>query len=133
MIPTTISPVLDEDQKSPKNQDGDSEDDTDDNEEGDDARAPKVLIGNYRPTQKETDEHMKTHLPFRPWCKYYVRGKSKSKAHNKQIGIEKDRYQMPIISVDFMYMNVNNDEKEKDEKDTNNPIMVVKERDPPGT
>ena len=32
-----------------------------------------------------------------------------------------------------MYMNVNSDDKEKDEKEKENPIMVVKDRDPPGT
>ena len=87
MIPTTVSPIFEEEKKSPKNKDGDSEDDMDDNgevnddenEEGDDAIKPKTLMGNYNPTQKEKDEHMKTHLPFRPWCKYCVRGKSNPK------------------------------------------------------
>ena len=74
MIPTTVSPIFAEEKHSPKDKDADSEDGMDDdeginddgNEEGDDAIKPKTLIGNYNPTQKENEKHMKTHLPFRP-------------------------------------------------------------------
>ena len=33
------------------------------------------------PTQKETEEHCTTHVPFRNWCEFCVHGKAKDDPH----------------------------------------------------
>ena len=37
----------------------------------------------YQPSQQEWDDHMRTHIPFRKWCPYCVRGKCVSGAHKR--------------------------------------------------
>ena len=34
-----------------------------------------------KPSQEEVDRHMATHLPFRSWCEFCVRGKAKNAVH----------------------------------------------------
>ena len=34
----------------------------------------RVVRKGYDPTQKEIDDHMATHLPFRSWCAHCVKG-----------------------------------------------------------
>ena len=36
------------------------------------------------PTRAEREEHEKTHLPFRSWCRHCVRGKGKAMPHGKK-------------------------------------------------
>ena len=38
------------------------------------------------PTREEFEEHMRTHIPFRTWCEFCVKGKSRSDAHRKDAG-----------------------------------------------
>ena len=54
--------------------------------------------------------------------------KSKSKAHHVQIDIEKDKYKLPIVSIDSTYMHINDEDNE-----SGNPILVVEDRSAPGT
>ena len=35
----------------------------------------------YKPTSEEWDNHMRTHIPFRRWCPFCVKGKCKSNPH----------------------------------------------------
>ena len=33
------------------------------------------------PTQKEFEDHMISHMPFRAWCPHCVKGRAKSEPH----------------------------------------------------
>ena len=49
-----------------------------------------------QPTEEEYEEHMRTHLHFRRWCRHCVRGKRKNdprRAHT-----EKDDNEVPTMS-----------------------------------
>ena len=56
------------------------------------------------PSREEFEEHMRTHMPFRNWCAFCVKGKSKSDAHRKRIGehskISDDS--TPVIGIDHL-------------------------------
>ena len=43
--------------------------------------APVCIPCGIKPSVKEVDEHVKTHLPFRNWCKHCVFGKAKNNPH----------------------------------------------------
>ena len=49
-------------------------------EEGVGIRGKAIVTG---PSREEYEEHMRTHVPFRNWCKFCVRGKCKSDPHRK--------------------------------------------------
>ena len=45
---------------------------------GDDQEA-NIKESEYIPTAKEVEEHEATHIPYRSWCQFSVRGKGKEK------------------------------------------------------
>ena len=56
-----------------------------------------------QPSRQEWDDHMRTHIPFRKWCPYCVRGKCVSGAHRRtQKSEEELEREVPVISVDNM-------------------------------
>ena len=62
----------------------------------------KGLPHGYEPNQKEIEQHERTHIPFRSWCKLCVRGKSKASQHHKAdmegvCGIS-------TVSIDYIYV-----------------------------
>ena len=51
---------------------------------------PKVIRSGYSPTDKEVQEHLVNHLPFRAWCRHCVKGKAKGLPHRiKQLRIRR--------------------------------------------
>ena len=36
------------------------------------------------PSKEEYEEHMRSHMPFRSWCEFCVKGKSKACTHKKK-------------------------------------------------
>ena len=55
----------------------------------------------YKPTQQEKENHARSHIPFRSWCKHCVRGKSKSSPHPSSNSSEER--QKPVISFDYAF------------------------------
>ena len=90
-------------------------------EEGEEGHRPKHRIVSDKPSQKEIDEHMITHIPFRDWCPHCVRGKSKSTPHRKRK--EGEEEEVPVISVDYMFMETEDRNVEK-----GMPILVSRDR-----
>ena len=88
----------------------------DDDEEG---VKPKFKSTEPRPSKKEVEEHMMTHIPYRSWCPHCVRGKARAKYHK---GV-KDEKHVPVVSMDYMFM------ESQTTEDKGMPIMVVKDRD----
>ena len=52
------------------------------------ARAPMKVQDPVLPTQAEIDEHMTTHLPYRSWCRFCIRGCGKAADHKQQDKVE---------------------------------------------
>ena len=64
---------------------------------------------------------MATHIPFRSWCPFCIKGKAGSNHHRKvgsRIGT------VPIISMDYAFMGKGKD----DQEEMGNPILVWKDR-----
>ena len=90
-------------------------------EEEEEGYRPKYRIVSDKPSKREVEEHMITHIPFRDWCPHCVRGKCKSTPHRKrQEGGEEE---VPVVSVDYMFM-----ESEDREAEKGMPILVSRDR-----
>ena len=87
---------------------------------------PKVVKAGYNPTQKEIDEHMPLHLPYRTWCARCVKGKRHGLPHKTKSMQDKDDEQVQVVSIDYMFIGDN--QKKNEEKGM--PILVVKDRKP---
>ena len=57
-----------------------------------------------QPSKEEALQHELTHIPFRSWCQHCVKGKSKNLPHRRLPAGRKEERQVPIISMDYMYM-----------------------------
>ena len=81
------------------------------------------------PTQREFEEHMVLHMPFRAWCPHRVKGRAKSEPH--WIVKEKEEETVPTLSMDYMWMNSKEESKQnEDNEDTElrgMPIRVMKD------
>ena len=84
----------------------------------------KVIRAGYNPTQREVDEHVVNHLPFRAWCKHCIKGKAKGIPHRVKFEHDKREEEAPVVSVDYMFMH----DKQKEGEEKGMPIMVVKDR-----
>jgi hypothetical protein len=69
------------------------------------------------PSQEEVEEHQKTHLPFRNWCRHCIRGKGKEAPHFK--GSQTPN--IPEFHLDFMFMG-------EEDVGNNLTMLVAKER-----
>jgi hypothetical protein len=67
------------------------------------ADKPKQIWKPLKPTVKEVEEHNLTHLPFRNWCIFCVKGKAKDDPHKRRIKQDEEQ-EIPIVSIDYMFM-----------------------------
>ena len=81
---------------------------------------PKYKSVEPRPTKKEVEEHMLTHIPYRSWCPHCVRGKARASYHKQK---DKGERHVPTVSMDYMYM-----ESDKSEE-RGMPMLVFKDND----
>ena len=76
------------------------------------------------PTQKELEEHMVTHIPFRAWCPHCVKGRAKAGPHREN----KSENTMPTIDMDYCYMKYKDDDRNNDDREIRcMPILVIKD------
>ena len=64
-------------------------------EEGRDVKGQKTIPG---PSKEEYEAHMRTHIPYRKWCPFCVKGKRIAEGH--RIDKEKTKREKPLISLD---------------------------------
>ena len=64
-------------------------------------RKAKGIHVSETPTQKDVDEHMLTHIPFRSWSKFCDMGRGVSLQHRK---IDKSEETIPTISIDYAFL-----------------------------
>ena len=62
---------------------GDTVSPDEETEEGIRIKGKAIVVG---PTQEEFEEHMRTHIPFRNWCEFCVKRKSKNDPHKSGAG-----------------------------------------------
>ena len=80
------------------------------------ARWLKVPV---KPTPQMVDLHNTTHLPFRPWCNYCVRGRGRSMAHAR---VDHADEQIPTLSIDYAFLG------DRDSAATDLPVLVGRDR-----
>ena len=64
------------------------------------------------------------HLPYRAWCSHCVKGKCHGLQHRRKDKEEKEDEQVPLVSIDYMFMS--DSQKEGEEKGM--PVLVAKDR-----
>ena len=100
-------------------------DEVEDEMKGDEIEEGRAITGQkaiYQPTKEEWDNHMRSHIPFRKWCSFCVKGKCKSGAHKrvKKSDEEIDK-EVPVISIDYMGPK---SKDQKSEKIDSLPILI---------
>ena len=75
---------------------------------------------------KEKEEHFVSHFPFRALCEHCVRGKAKAMKH---VRVDHSEEQVPVISVDYCFMNSKDDTViTEDTQSKHSPVLVVRDR-----
>ena len=70
------------------------------------------------PTAEEWEEHMATHIPFRNWCPFCVKGQGRPDMHRSQ---DKGENRKPTVMLDFAYFNDDGAERGR-------PVLVMKDQ-----
>jgi hypothetical protein len=66
---------------------------------GEEAEPVKHAADPGAPTASQVEEHRKTHIPFRSWCKWCVLGRGRGIQHRKAGASD-----IPIIGVDYFFL-----------------------------
>ena len=82
---------------------GSSKDDENIIREPEEAKQNRGLSHGIKPSEREVEEHERTHLPYRSWCKHCVRGRAKSQPHRDQTQFDEE-CEIPTISWDYMWI-----------------------------
>ena len=94
-----------------------------------------------QPSQREREEHERTHSPFRDWCTHCIKAKSRNDPHKRETDVMKDEElrddAISTVSFDYSYFNDKlgkmtkeeyNEALSKGEK-MNRPMIVVEDRE----
>ena len=97
-----------EDQEESETREGRSGDDdgqAEVNEDGaeEESRPQRSIKDPGQPTAAEVEEHNLTHIPYRPWCEYCVRGKAKRRPSRRLCGAYSESTQARI-RMDYAYL-----------------------------
>ena len=94
-----------------------------------------------QPSQREREEHERTHLPFRDWCTHCIKAKSRNDPHKREIDVMKDEElrdnAISTVSFDYSYFNDKLSKMTKEEysealskgEKMNRPMIVVEDRE----
>ena len=69
------------------------------------AQAPKTKVTPVYPTKAEIEEHGKTHLPFRSWCRSCVGGRAVEDAHRRK----DEKNEKVTVCMDYFYLGTETD------------------------
>ena len=113
--PRPVSPVNLHAVEDEESMDGVSElSDVEDVFVGEEAELPKMIRCENRPSEEEVKAHNRTHLPYRSWRPHCVRGKAWR--GNRRRRMRRLRSNIPVISVDYMWMKGKRGEGEEEPK-----------------
>ena len=94
-----------------------------------------------QPSQREREEHERTHLPFRDWCTHCIKAKSRNDPHKREIDVMKDEElrdnAITTVSFDYSYFNDKLSKMMKEEysealnkrEKMNRPMIVIEDRE----
>jgi len=87
----------------------------------DEGRVPRGLNDPKGPTRKEREEHELTHIPYRSWCEFCVKGRGRRSPHKTKKAGEKEESNELVAKVhmDFYYNGGVGDDGEDDEAEEN--------------
>ena len=71
-------------------------------DEGEEAQGSRGYNKPIRPSDKEVEEHERTHLPYRDWCPHCVRGRGRGEQHRSGSGDQP--HEVNKVSLDYFYM-----------------------------
>ncbi len=54
------------------------------------AEVMKTILDPLKPTEKEVEDHNRTHMPYRNWCPHCIRAKGKDMDHRRVVGGERN-------------------------------------------
>ena len=104
-------------------------------------KAVKMKKTPKQPSQREREEHERTHLPFQDWCTPCIKAKSRNDPHKRETDVMKDEEfrddAISTVSFDYSYFNGKlgkmtteeyNEALSKGEK-MNRPMIVVEDRE----
>ena len=87
-------------------------------EEESGARQTRKMLSPTMPKTEEVEEHDKTHLPYRNWCRHCVRGRGREMSHQAC----HDEPSMTELHIDFEFLG------EEDDPGKAVPVLVAGER-----
>ena len=88
-------------------------------EEKEEGRKVREVVRPKEPSQEEFDEHMATHIPYRGWCTFCVKGRGRAQPHRSA---KDEEPSVPSTSMDYAYLNEEGEGKDK------RPLLVMKDR-----
>ena len=88
------------------------------------AREPKMVVKPCLPSQREIDEHMLAHTPFRSWCPHGVKGQAAAHAPKRK-DQETHEGEIPIVSMGYMFMNERESVDQEASDERGMPILVM--------
>ena len=75
----------------------------------DETKSVKMKKTPKQPSQREREEHERTHLPFRDWCSHCIKAKSRNDPHKRETDVMKDEEfkdnAISTVSFDYSYFN----------------------------
>ena len=84
----------------------------------------KLKVVGKPPSQRELEEHMATHLPFRNWFRHCISGRAQNDARRRQLRAQEQ--EVPTISIDYAFLG---DKESADSGvDKLQPMFVMKDR-----
>ena len=62
----------------------------------------KMATDPGKPTERQVEEHRRTHLPYRSWCRWCVLGRGRGLQHRARLGSI-----VPIVGIDYFFLTSN--------------------------
>ena len=104
---------------------GDVEVDGDGGEEDEEeGRKPIFKKNPVTPSREEIEAHMRTHIPYRSWCRHCVAGRGRNDPHRTGAGV-KGGHEHPHVAIDYAFLKAKADASDRPVGTM--PILVVME------
>ena len=72
------------------------------------------------PTKKECEDHMRTHIPFRSWCKHCLAGRGVATQHKSRR--DSGEHEVAEVALDYCFLR-------DSEGGESVPVLVMKDRE----
>jgi hypothetical protein len=92
-------------------------------EEATDERISKSPFDPAQPTSRQIDDHDRTHLPYRNWCKWCVEAKGREDGHKR---VKADDGGLPVVGMDYVYYG-NNSKAEENTEERKVTTLITKD------